>query len=455
LSIGPILALTVRHFFPQINDWLDEIPDPRFRPFVTYDARFLFWWGVALFLFKLGSRRQLDFQLNADGPEVLNNLNRLAGTSQETRPVNQTLNYFLGRIGSEAVAGQRTRLVNRLIRMKALDEARLQGRLVMAVDGTGYLVFNYRHCDHCLTRGHGDKTTFLHQVLEGKILGPADTVISAATAFIDNRDRQQTPKGASVEQGKQDCELKALRRLAARLRQDFPQLRLCLSGDALFACGEGFQVAKDYNLSYVYVFKEGRLPAVWQDFQSLLRLCPEQKVELETPSGDRLVYRWVNDLSYVDTADRTWALTAIQYEGTLNSGGKQFWAWLTDLEVNQRTVAEVATQGGRQRWHIENQGFNTQKNSELNLEHAYSHGSQWAAYYYLLQIAHLLLQLVEKGSLLRGLARQQSKGTAVQLFGSLKNMAQRLLESVRYAFWPAEVFDAFRARQMQIRLDSG
>ena len=455
MSIGPILALTVRHFFPQFNDWLDEIKDPRFRPFVIYDARFLFWWGVALFLFKLGSRRQLDFQLNSDGPEVLNNLNRLAGTNQETRPVNQTLNYFLGRIGSEAIADQRTRLVNRLIRMKALDEARLQGRLVMAVDGTGYLVFNYRHCEHCLTRRHGDKTAFLHQVLEGKILGPAGTVISAATAFIDNWDSQQTAKGASVEQGKQDCELKALRRLAARLRQDFPQLRLCLSGDALFACGEGFQVARDYNLSYVYVFKEGRLPAVWQDFQSLLRLCSEQKVELETPEGDRLVYRWVNDLSYQDTAGRTWAFTAIQYEGTLKSGGKQFWAWLTDLEVNRRTVVEVATRGGRQRWHIENQGFNTQKNSELNLEHAYSHGEQWAAYYFLLQIAHLLLQLVEKGSLLRSLAQQQNKGSAVKLFGSLKNMAQRLLDSVRYAFWPAEVFDAKRARQMQIRLDSG
>jgi hypothetical protein len=32
----------------------------------------------------------------------------------------------------------------------------------------------------------------------------------------------------------------------------------------------------------------------------------------------------------------------------------------------------------------------------LNLEHAYSH-TCWAAYYFLLQIAHLLLQLVEKG----------------------------------------------------------
>jgi hypothetical protein len=72
-----------------------------------------------------------------------------------------------------------------------------------------------------------------------------------------------------------------------------------------------------------------------------------------------------------------------------------------------------------------------------------------------LQIAHLLLQLMEKGSLLLQLAQQQGKGSAVALFGSLKDMAQRLLESLRYLYWPDEVFDAAAARKMQIRLDSG
>ncbi len=446
--------VTIRHFFPAFNSWIDDIPDPRFRPFVIYDGKFLFWWALALFLFKLGSRRQLDFQFNSDGPEVLANLNRLAGTEQETRPVNQTVNYYLGRIGSEPVAGVRTKMVNRLIRMKALDEARLQRRLVVAADGTGYLIFNYRHCNHCLTQQHGDRTSYMHQALEGKILGPADTVISVATEFIDNRDIAQAAAPAGAEQRKQDCELKALRRLGAALRRDFPQVLLCLSGDGLFACGEGFQIAKDYRLAYVYVFKEGRLPAVWQDFQGLLQLCPERKVEIWTAAGDHLVYRWVNDLSYEDTAGRRWTFSAIQYEATMKNGDKQFWAWVTDLTVNHATVVEVATKGGRQRWHIENQGFNMQKNSELNLEHAYSHGGQWAAYYYLLQIAHTLLQLVEKGSLLRQLAQGQQKRTAVALFGSLKNMAQRLLESLRYLPWPEEVFDAESARRIQIRLDS-
>jgi len=453
LSIGPILALTIRHFFPEFNDWIQRIHDPRFQPFVIYDSKFLFWWGLSLFLFKLGSRRQLDFQLNSDGPCVLENVNRLAGTDQQTRPVNQTLNYYLGRIGSPPVAGVRAEMVNRLVRMKALDEARLQGRFVTAVDGSGYLVFNYRHCDHCLTQRHGDKTVYMHQVLEAKILGPAELVISVATAFIDNRDRPEAGPGGEVS--KQDCELKALGRLAPGLRQDFPQLPMCLSGDAEFACGAGFQVAKDQRMAYVYVLKAGRLPSVWEDFQALLPLCPEQRVEVDTPDGDRLVYRWVNGMSYEDSDGRSWTFTAIQYEGTLKNGDKQFWAWVTDLEVNHHTVVEVATKGGRQRWHIENQGFNTQKNSELNLEHAYCHGGQWEAYYYLLQIAHLLLQLVEKGSLLRKLAQEQGKRTAVHLYGSLKGMAQRLLESVRYSRWPDEAFDPQHARHIQIRFDSG
>lgn len=454
MTIGPLLVQTVGHFFPEFNAWLDAIDDPRFLPFVIYHKRFLLWWGLSLFLFKLGSRRQLDFQLNTDGPAVLPNLNRLAGTRQKSRPVNQTLNYFLGRIGCPPLARLRTQMVQRLIRMKALDSARLQGRFVIAADGSGYLVFRQRHCEHCLVQRHGETTLYLHQALEAKLLGPADTVISIGTEFIDNRDVADTPAQATAEQRKQDCELKALRRLAAQLRQEFPQLRLCLSGDALFACGEGFQVARDYHLAYVYVFKEGRLPAVWADFQGLLSLCPEQRVEVITPQQVRQVYRWVHDLSYTDSQGRRWSFTAIQCVETFPDGSTTLWAWVTDLEVNRKTVIEVTTKGGRHRWHIENQGFNTQKNSDLNLEHAYSQGAQWATYYLLLQMAHLLLQLVEKGSLLRQLASAQGKRSAVELFGSLKNIAYRLLESVRNLRWPVAVFDTAAAARIQIRLDS-
>ena len=83
LNIGPILVRTLGHFFPDLNTWIDAIDDPRFAPLVIYHKRFLLWWGLSLFLCKLSSRRQLDYQLNTDGPEVLPNLNRLAGTGRE------------------------------------------------------------------------------------------------------------------------------------------------------------------------------------------------------------------------------------------------------------------------------------------------------------------------------------------------------------------------------------
>jgi hypothetical protein len=451
LRIGPLLVRTLRHFFPQFNDWLDDFPDPRDPNRLTYHPRFLLYLGLFLFLCKLSSRRQIDFQLSEVGAAVLANLNRLAGTQQTTMPGNQTLDNFLAGIGSAPLAGFRRQLIYRLLRMRVLDDARLQGRYVVLIDGSGYLTFRQRHCEHCLTRKSGETTLYMHQVLEAKLVGPGGMVLSIATEFIDNRDAADTPATAGEEKRKQDCELKALRRLVKRLRQDFPQLPMCMSGDALHACGEAFQIAKDYNLSFISVFKQGRMPALWQEFQDLLKLCPDRKVEVETPKKVRQVYRWVNDLDYEDSAGRRWKLNAVQCEETRPDGQTGTWAWLTCLEVTAKTVVAVALEGGRQRWYIENQGFNVQKTSGLNMEHAYSEGEHWSVYYFLLQIAHILLQLLEKGSLLRQLAQQQGKSSATALFGSLKNMAERLLESLRNLIWPEEAYTPVR---MQIRFDS-
>ena len=306
---------------------------------------------------------------------------------------------------------------------------------------------------HAQPQRHGETTLYMHQVLEAKLLGPSGTVVSIATEFIDNSDAQSAPAGSSQERVKQDCELKALRRLLTKLRAEFPQLRICLCGDGLYACGEGFQVAKDYKCDYIYTFQPGRLPALWEDFQGLLQLEPEQHVEWTTPRRGQQVYRWVKALDYTDSDGREWTVNALACTETNTEGNQTEWSWLTSLDLSRETVVAAATHGGRERWRAENEGFNTQKNSGLNLEHAYSH-TCWAAYYFLLQIAHLLLQLVEKGSLLRHLAQQQGRRTAVELYGSLKNIAQRLLDSLRYSRWPDEAFDRVNAGGIQIRLDS-
>jgi hypothetical protein len=134
----------------------------------------------------------------------------------------------------------------------------------------------------------------------------AGVVLSIGSEFIDNADLpDREDANLEKERIKQDCELKAFSRLAPQLKETFPQLRIVLAGDSLFACGRVFQVAADYGWSYVVTFKEGHLPAVWAEFQQLLPLCPDNRLEHTTAHGAFQVYRWVCDLSYQDS-DRRW-----------------------------------------------------------------------------------------------------------------------------------------------------
>lgn len=416
------------------------------------------WWGIALYLFQLGSRRQLDFDLEANGTHILENFNRLADTAQGTRPVHDTLDYFLDANTTRGLAKVRLQMVRRLLRMKALDSAMLLGHRVLLADGTGMLCFHKRHCPHCLVQRHEKTTLYLHQMLEAKLLGPAGVVVSVGSEPIENSDhRAAAAKGKSAEQVKQDCELKAFSRLAPRLKKDFPQTRFVLAGDSLFACGRVLQLARDHDWSYVLTFKPGRLKTVWTDFRALLPLCLADVLERVLKDGTRQVYRWVDDLGYTDEQNRRWRFSGLECVETTPQGTTTHYAWITDLPVSKTTVEAIAQKGGRYRWKIENEGFNRQKNSGLNLEHVYSTDpAKWQAYYLLLQIAFILMQLLERGSLLRRLAAEASQGREpLQLFGSLKNIARRMLESVRYFSWAAESFDAEAAGRLRISLDTG
>ena len=53
----------------------------------------------------------------------------------------------------------------------------------------------------------------------------------------------------------------------------------------------------------------------------------------------------------------------------------QHFSWVTDLRVNKRNVFHLM-RGGRARWKIENETFNTLKNQGYHFEHNYGHGEQ-------------------------------------------------------------------------------
>jgi len=313
---------------------------------------------------------------------VLANLKRLAQTQQTTLPVHDTLEHYLEHVQRSGWERVRFLMVQRLVRMKALDAARWLGQPVLLIDATGVLCFHRRHCRHCLPQRHGNQTLYLHHVLEAKLLGPGGVVVSLDTAFIENADAdaEATPD-QSAAAIKQDCELKALHRLLPRLKKTYPQLRFVLALDNLEACGTMFALAQQLGWSFVVSFKEGRPPTLGREFQALVPECPANVVRHTWGDGREQVYRWVNHLDYEDSEHRHWPVHALDGTETTASGDRQYVAWLTPLPVGRKTVAVIAQKGGRTRWKVENEGFNRQKPSGLNLEHVYSiDPEKWKAY---------------------------------------------------------------------------
>ena len=70
---------------------------------------------------------------------------------------------------------------------------------------------------------------------------------------------------------------------------------------------------------------------------------------------------------------------------------------MTDLQISDKNI-EATISVGRRRWKIENEGFNVQKNITFDIGHLYSKNqTAIKVHYTMIQIAHILRQLLEKG----------------------------------------------------------
>jgi hypothetical protein len=434
---------TITHFFGPPERWLAGVDDPRDPSKIMYPLPALLWLGVWMFLCHLGARRQVTYKLR-DNAVAAANFARLFGVARV--PHGDTLNETYLRLDPEQVQARVTGLTAHLIRNKLLARYRLLDQYyVILIDGTGIYTFHERHCEHCLTRQLPDgQTLYYHNVLEAKLVTYDGLVCSLMSEFIENPAPHPT---------KQDCELKAFSRLAARLKERFPRLPICLSLDGLYACGPVFQCCHDYRWHYVIVLKDDDLPSVSQEFAALAPLNPQQRLRLSTgPHAEiKQLFRWVKEIDYTDTQGRAHLLNVLELSETkpTTDGPSQTtrFVWVTDFTLKETNVREVAQNAGRIRWKIENEGFNAQKRGGFALEHAYSQNETSAkVFYYLLQIAHLLFQLIVMGSLLK---RCFPEG-----FGSLKNFAFRLLEAWRNCLLQADLFTLISQRRCQIRLDT-
>ena len=283
-----ILHKTMHHFFPSFPKWFKVIDDPRQAGKIEYPLRNLISIGIFLFLLKIEARRQIKFMFSTE--EFIKNLNLFAKTNVDTLAHPDTLGDLLEKLNPGSVSYVIKKMIHRLIRMKCFVNYRLLNQYYLVViDGTGHMVFKERHCPHCLTKEkHGKILYYYHNVLEAKLVLRNGMALSMETEFIDNRYRNKK---------KQDCELRAFKRLVKKLKGDFPQLRICLLLDALYAAQSVFDICTGYKWKYIITFKKGSMPDTYREYEALKTLQVENKSYIKEGKITQR-YNWVTDIDY-------------------------------------------------------------------------------------------------------------------------------------------------------------
>lgn len=439
LTAGVIecLLATQHHFFGNLFSGLGSIQDPRDQQRITYPLPCVVYTGILMFLCHLGARRQVHLLLNNE--EAARKYGSLFKV--DSVPHGDTLDYLYSRLDEQQVQEVVCRMIDRLIRGKLFYSCRLLDRYFpVVIDGTGRLTFQQEHCEHCIRRKSSGKELFYHPVLEAKlVVGPF--VFSLMTEFIENPTKE-------VET--QDCELAAFYRMAPRLKKRFPRLPICLVADALYACGPVFSICQTNHWKFLTTLKDQCLPQINGEFEGLWRLQRENKLTATAGKNQERPqsFRWVNNITYTDDSRRQHQLNVLECVESKDQGNHHTkFKWVSNLSTSNKNCFEIANSGGRVRWKIENEGFNVQKNGGFGLEHPYSENLVASkVFYYLLQIAHMLMQLVERGSFFQ---KVFPKG-----LGSSKNVACRLKEEWLYRSWPKHFCDALPSLSFQIRFNT-
>ncbi len=121
-GIDPVaeLAVTIRHFFPDLSHWLDEVSDPRKSGKAEYDMRVLLLMGMLMFIGHTKSRNHMN-DCARDASALAKNLARLSGRAVAEVPHLDTLEKVLRNIDPSHIEKVLSLMIRRLVRMKALD----------------------------------------------------------------------------------------------------------------------------------------------------------------------------------------------------------------------------------------------------------------------------------------------------------------------------------------------
>lgn len=367
----------LKQYFPYLINMFEKITDTRHQSYVRYSMSVIFVTRLLGLLCGKTSMRNLTESMNTD--TCIENIARLLEIKLDESPHYDTINDVFEQVEIEELRKIQKYMVNRLIRSKMFEKYRCMNKYYqIVIDGTRLVTFKERHCKHCLkkihNRGKADETVeYYHYVLEAKLV-VGDIVISLDTEFVENEKEDVC---------KQDCEVKAFYRMARRIKKNYPKMRIIISGDALYGNNKVINICKSNGWEYIIRLKDN-LPSLVEEVAGV------EEIENE----DKRIKYW-NELQYGSYNGEKETNVIKYYEN--NAEITTEFMWITSFKITENNKKELVY-FGRQRWKIENEGFNMQKTGTFNIEHMYSKNyNAMKVHYFLIQFAHTLRQLLEKG----------------------------------------------------------
>lgn len=343
-----------------LQEAVNEIKDTRVKERIIYSLNDVYTSGFAMFF--LQDPSLLEFQRRFQEEVQQNNLSTVFKIG--SIPSDTQLRDLIDIHDNLPLLKTFKTYFQLLQRGKHLEEFQyIDKHYLIAIDGSGYFSSENVKCSKCLIKQQKDGTKrYYHQILQATLVHPEKReVIPLAPEFIHNEDGQK----------KQDCERNASKRMLAKIKADHPFLPIIITGDSLFSNKPFIDLLNENNFSYILVAKPDDHKSLYADIEglrqgNLLERCTRKEKNRE------YIYEWTNQVDINGSIDSP-PVNFCQL--TIVKNGKQTYrnAWVTDLHITEETVQMIVA-GGRARWKIENEGFNTLKNHGYHLEHNFGHG---------------------------------------------------------------------------------
>src|SRR4051794_4625721 len=256
----------------------------------------------------------------------------------------------------------------RLQRGKALERfVYRDGHYLLSLDGTGYFSSATIHCPSCLVQHHrGGGVTYSHQLLGATLVHPdLKEVIPLAPEPIIQQDGQ----------AKNDCERNAARRWLKHFRREPRHLPVIVVEDALGANAPHLRDLREAGVHYIIGVKPGDHGFLFGHLRRLDEAGQMQVLTLHDPATGILHHFRSCDGAPLNESNPDMLVNVLEYWEIHPDGKIQHFSWITDFVLTSDNVRDIM-RGGRARWKIENETFNTLKNQGYHLEHNYGHGEQ-------------------------------------------------------------------------------